>query len=79
MLMSTSSGMVSFISGKKDALDRLAHVGIFLRRLADDGGCVNRIFPVGDARDMKDRVKIFERIEAGVVSEGTFAAEVRRD
>ena len=74
-LMSTSSGIVSFISGKKDALDRLAHVGIFLRRLPHDRGRVDRILAVRDAGDVKDGIQIFERVEAGVIAERALAAK----
>ena len=74
-LMSTNSGIVSFISGKKDALDRLAHVGVFLRRLAHDRGRVNRIFAVRDAGDVENGIEIFERVEAGVIAERAFGAK----
>src|ERR1051326_8431421 len=60
---------------QEDAFDRLAHVSVFLRRLADNGRSINGIFAMRDATQMKDRVEIFQRVEAGVIAEGPFAAE----
>ena len=61
--------------GQENALDGLAHPSIFLRRLADHGGRVNRILPVSDAGDVEDGIFVFERVEAGVISEGALGAE----
>ncbi len=60
---------------QEDALDCFAHPGIFLRRLAYYGGRVDRVFPVGHAGDVKDWILVFQRVEAGVISEGAFSAE----
>src|ERR1700687_290437 len=61
---------------QEDALDCLAHVSVFLRRLADNRRRVNGIFPMRDAGNVKDGIKIFERVEAGVVAEGALAAKL---
>ena len=47
-----------------------------MRRLAHDGGGVNRILAVRDAGDVKHRILIFQRIEAGVVAEWPFGAQL---
>src|SRR5579863_85270 len=60
---------------QENTLDRLAHVGIFLRRLADDGSRVNGIFAVRDAGDVEDRIEIFKRIETGMVAERSFGTK----
>src|ERR1017187_1065346 len=60
---------------QENALDRLAHPSVFLRRLADDGRRIDRIFSVGHAGDVKHRILVFKRVEAGVVAEGPFGAE----
>src|SRR5207247_6013052 len=65
-----------FHEWKENALDGFAHPGVFHGRLADNGGRVNRILAMRDARKMKDGIKIFERIKAGVIAEGTFSAEL---
>src|SRR5271155_972270 len=61
---------------KEDSLDGLAHVGVFHRRLADDGGGVDGIFAVRDAGDVEDGIVVRRSVEAGVVAEGAFAAEL---
>src|ERR1039457_1122786 len=68
-------GNGQFHQRQKDALDRLTHVGVFLRGLADDCGRVDWIFAVRDAGDVEDGIKIFERVEAGVVAEWALAAK----
>ena len=60
---------------EEDTFDGFAHPGIFLRRLADYGGGVDGMLPVGDAGDVEDGILVFERVEAGVVSEGALGAE----
>jgi hypothetical protein len=60
---------------QEDALHGLAHPGVFHGRLADDGGGINRVLAVGDARNVKDRVLIFQRIESGVVAERAFSMQ----
>jgi len=40
---------------QENALDCFAHPGVFLRRLADDGGGVDRVFAVRDAGDVENR------------------------
>ena len=61
---------------KKNALDGFAHPGVFHGRLAHDGGCVNRILAMRDAGEVKDGIEIFERIKAGVITEGTLGAKL---
>ena len=61
---------------QEDALDGLAHVEILHGRRADDGGRVDRILAMRDAGDVEDRVVVVERIEAGVIAEGAFAAQL---
>src|SRR5208282_4839661 len=60
---------------QKDALDGLAYPGVFHGRLAHDGGCVDRLLAVRHASNVEDGIEVFERVEAGVVAEGAFAAE----
>ena len=62
--------------GQKDALHGLAHPRIFHRRLAHDRRRINGILAMRDAGEVKDRVLIRHRVEAGVVAEGTFAAQL---
>ena len=73
--MSTNLGDRELHEREENALDGFAHPGVFHGRLADDGGGVDGIFAVGDAGDVEDGIEIFERVEAGVVAEGAFAAE----
>ena len=61
---------------EENALDGLAHVEILHGRRAHDGGGVERILAVRDAGDVEHRVVVFERIEAGVIAEGAFAAQL---
>ena len=61
---------------QEDALDGLAHPGVFHGRLADDGGGVDGVFAVGDAGDVEDGVVLGHGVEAGVVAEGAFGAEL---
>ena len=75
-LMSTISGMVSCMSGQKNALDGLAHPGVFHGRLADDGGGVDGVAAMGDAGDVEDGIVVLQGVEAGVVAEGAFGAEL---
>src|ERR1700674_67997 len=64
-----------FHERKKNALDRFTHPPIFHRRLAHDGGGVDRVSAMRDATEMKNRIKILKRIEAGMISEGAFGFE----
>ncbi len=73
--MSTISGMVHAHGGQEDALDGLAHPGVFHGRLADDGRGVDGVLAVGDAGEMEDGVVVGEGVEAGVVAEGALGAE----
>jgi hypothetical protein len=61
---------------QEDALDGLAHPGVFHRRLADDGGGVDGVFAMGDAGDVEDRILVLHGVEAGVVAEGAFGAQL---
>src|SRR5258708_26777662 len=60
---------------EENALDGFAHVGVLHGRLADDGGGVDGTFAMRDALHMENWIEIFERVEAGVVSEGAFGAQ----
>ncbi len=60
---------------EKDALDCLAHPSVFHGRLAHDGRRIDRVLAVSDARNVKDRVKIFERVIPSVVAEGALGAK----
>ena len=65
---------------QKDSLRRFADIGILHRRAADDGGRINGILFVRDAGDVKYRIVVGKRIEAGVVAERSFSAQrLRRD
>src|SRR5580658_3064287 len=68
--------ILHFHHGHEDALDSVAHEIVFLRRRADDGGEVERVFAMGDALNMEDGKLALERVEAGVVAEGTFGAHL---
>ena len=61
---------------QKNALDGLAHPGIFHGRLADDGGGVDGIAAMGDAGDVEDGIVVGQSVEAGVIAEGTLGAEL---
>ncbi len=69
-------GERQFHEGQEDALDGFAHPGVFHRRLADDGGGVDGVDAVGDAGDVEDGVVVLHGVEAGVVAEGAFGAEL---
>src|SRR5579872_1079758 len=56
-------------------LDRFAHVGVFLRRLAHDSRRINRIFAMRDAGDVEHGVKVFKRVEACVIAEWAFRTQ----
>ena len=45
---------------QEDALHGLAHPCVFHGRLADYGGGIDRVLAMGDARNVKDRVLIFQ-------------------
>src|SRR6185369_11078981 len=53
-----------------------AHVGVLLRRTADNGAGVDGILAVRNALDVEDRVEVFERIEAGVVAEWALGSKL---
>src|SRR5581483_2226020 len=61
---------------QKDALDRLAHVGVFHGRLTDDGGRVDWVLAMRDAGDVEDGIEVFGGVKAGVVPKGAFHAEL---
>src|SRR5499425_1141518 len=71
-------GELALKHGQRDADDRPAHPTIFHRRAAYDRRLIDRIFAVGDGRDMEDRVRLFESVEAGVVAERPFDHSLRR-
>ena len=60
---------------QEDAFHSFTHPTVFHWRLADNRGGIDRIFAMRDAGDMKDRVLIFEGVEAGVIAEGALGAE----
>src|ERR1043165_4396605 len=60
---------------QENSLDRFAHPAVFHRRLAHDGGRIDRSLAVSNAGKMKHRIKIFERVETGVIAKRTFAAQ----
>ena len=68
-------GNLHLHGGQEDALDGLAHPGVFHGRLADDGGGVDGVLAMGDAGQMEDRVLVGHGVEAGVVAEGAFGAQ----
>ena len=61
---------------QEDALHGLAHPGILHGRLTDDGGGVDGVLAVGDGGEMEDGVLVLHGVEAGVVAEGAFGAEL---
>ena len=62
--------------GQEDALHGLAHPCVFHGRLADDGGGVDGVLAMRDAGEVEDRVLVGQGVEAGVVAEGAFAAQL---
>ena len=62
--------------GQKNALDSLAHEGVFHRRLANNRRRINRILTVRDAGSMKDRVFVGQRIKPCMVAKRTFRAKL---
>ena len=70
------SGEGELHQGEEDALDGFAHPGVFHGRLADDGGGVDGVDAVGDAGEVEDGVVVLHGVEAGVVAEGAFGAEL---
>src|ERR1039457_6224155 len=60
---------------QENALDRLAHPSVFLRRLAHNSRGIDRVFAVRDAGNVEHRILVFQRVEAGVVAEGPLGAK----
>jgi len=54
---------------------RAPHVEIFHRRNADDGRGINGVFAVRDGGDVKHRIRLGQRVLAGVVAERAFVAQ----
>jgi len=74
--MSTDLGDGELHEREEDALDALDHPGVFHGRAADDGGGVDGVLAVGDAGEVEDGVLVLHGVEAGVVAEGAFGAEL---
>ena len=51
---------------------RAADIKIFHRRHADDRRGINRVFAVRDGGDVKDRIRLGQRVIAGVIAERAF-------
>src|SRR6202050_1772440 len=68
--------VLHFHYGHEDAFDGMAHEVVFLRRRADDGGQVERVFAMGDALYVEDGKLAFEGVKAGLVAEGAFGAHL---
>src|SRR6266705_2949033 len=75
-LISTISGMVSFISGRKMRSTALPIQPSSIGGFPHDGGGIDWIFSVRDAGEMKNRIEIFERIEAGMIAKRAFRTEL---
>ena len=61
---------------KKDPFGRLAQPRVFHRRLADDRRGVDRVAAVGHALHVEGRITIREAVDAGVVAERSFDAQI---
>ena len=61
---------------QENALHSFAHPAILHWRFSHDGGGIDWIFSVRDAGEMKNRIEIFERIEAGMIAERAFRTEL---
>ena len=61
---------------QKDALHRLCQPRVFHGRLADDGRRVNGVLAMRDRSQVEDRVLLRHGVEAGVIAERAFAAQL---
>jgi hypothetical protein len=61
---------------QEEAFRRFAEPGVFHRRFADDGGGVDRIAAARDAVHVEGWIVIRQAVDAGVVAEGAFDAQV---
>ena len=61
--------------GRRPGEGRAADVEVFHRRHADDGGGINGVFAVRDGGDVEDRIRLGQRVIAGVVAERAFVAQ----
>ncbi len=64
------------MSGRKMRSTALPIQASSMGRLADDGGGVDGVLAVGDAGEVEDGVVVLHGVEAGVVAEGAFGAEL---
>src|SRR6185295_1945457 len=71
-------GKLALQQRKINSLDRFAHPAIFLRRLADDDGLIDRLLAMRNAGDVKHRKLIFKRVVAGVIAERAFNSQLVR-
>ena len=53
-------------------------IEIFHRRNADDRGRINRVAPMGDRGEMKDRIILDRGVETGVIAERPFRPHLAR-
>ncbi len=60
---------VHFEDRQEEFHGRAAHVEILHRRDADDGGGIDGVFAVRDRGDVKDRIRLGQRVIAGVIAE----------
>ena len=72
--------LTSFVSGGKRSRSspgegRAAEVEVFHRQDADDGGRIDGVLAVRDGGDVKDGIRLGQRVVTGVVAERAFVAE----
>jgi hypothetical protein len=60
---------------QEDPFGGFAEVAVFLRRLADDGGLVDRVLSMGDGRYVEYRKEPGWAVEPGVVTERALGGE----
>src|SRR5205823_4539459 len=61
---------------QENALHSFAHPTVFHRRFAHDGGGIDWILSMSDAAEMKNRIEVFQRIEAGMVAKRPFSTQL---
>jgi len=68
-------GEVHLEDGQEEFHGGAADVEIFHGRDADDGGRIDGVLPMRDGCDVKDGIRLGQRVVAGVVAERAFVAQ----
>ena len=69
---------IHFEDGQENPHARVAHVKIFHRRDADDGGRINGVAAMRDRGQMKDRIILDRGVITGVIAERSFRPHLAR-